>query len=176
MKGNPFIKQRVMAVSIGLLILLVGFISLTTLPMDQYPDIAPPTVVVSASYDGADAKTAIKSVIQPLEEAINGVEDMYYMKSTATSTGNITILVFFKPGTNPDMAAVNVQNRVSMAQPLLPQEVLQFGVSVAKQQNNILQVFQLESPDGSYDPEFIANYLDIAVKPRLTRVTGVGKV
>ena len=176
MKGNPFIKQRVMAVSIGLLILLVGFISLNTLPMDQYPDIAPPTVVVSASYDGADAKTAIKSVIQPLEEAINGVEDMYYMKSTATSTGNISILVFFKPGTNPDMAAVNVQNRVSMAQPLLPQEVLQFGVSVAKQQNNILQVFQLESPDGSYDPEFIANYLDIAVKPRLTRVTGVGKV
>lgn len=176
MKGNPFIKQRVMALSIGLLILLVGTISLTTLPMDQYPDIAPPTVVVSANYDGADAKTSIKSVIQPLEEAINGVEDMYYMKSTATSTGNITILVFFKPGTNPDMAAVNVQNRVSMAQPLLPPEVLQFGVSVAKQQNNILQVFQLESPDGSYDPDFIANYLDISVKPRLTRVTGVGKV
>lgn len=176
MKGNPFIKQRVMAVSIGILILLVGFISLSTLPMDQYPDIAPPTIVVSANYDGADAKTAIKSVIQPLEEAINGVEDMYYMRSTATSTGNISIMVFFKPGTNPDMAAVNVQNRVSMALPLLPQEVLQFGVRVAKQQNNILQVFQLESPDGTYDADFIANYIDIAVKPRLSRVTGVGKL
>lgn len=176
MKGNPFIKQRVMAVSIGILILLVGFISLSTLPMDQYPDIAPPTVVVSANYDGADAKTAIKSVIQPLEEAINGVEDMYYMRSTATSTGDISIMVFFKQGTNPDMAAVNVQNRVSIAQPLLPQEVLQFGVRVAKQQNNILQVFQLESPDGTYDADFIANYIDIAVKPRLSRVTGVGKL
>ena len=176
MKGNMFIKQRVMGLSIGILILLAGFISLSTLPMDQYPDIAPPIVVVSANYDGADAKTAIKSVIQPLEEAINGVEDMYYMRSTATSTGEISINVFFKPGTNPDMAAVNVQNRVSTALPLLPQEVQQFGVRVTKQQNNILQVFQLESPDGTYDADFISNYMDIAVKPRLTRVPGVGKL
>ena len=176
MKGNMFIKQRVMGLSIGILILLAGFISLSTLPMDQYPDIAPPTVVVSANYDGADAKTSIKSVIQPLEEAINGVEDMYYMRSTATSTGEISINVFFKPGTNADMAAVNVQNRVSTVLPLLPREVQQFGVRVTKVQNKILQVFQLESPDGTYDADFIANYIDIAVKPRLTRVSGVGKM
>ena len=176
MKGNIFIKERVMACAISVVIVLIGFLSLTTLPVEQYPNIAPPTIMVSTDYTGADAKTIVKSVIQPLEEAINGVEDMYYMKSTASATGQVSISVFFKQGTDPDMAAVNVQNRVSSAQSLLPQEVLQNGVKVEKQQNSILQIISLESTDGKYDGEFVANFVDVNVKPRLMRVKGVGKV
>ena len=120
MKGNIFIKRPVMAFSISILILIVGFISLGTLPIEQYPDIAPPTVRVSATYTGASADAVMKSVIQPLEEAINGVENMTYMQSTATNSGSADISIYFKQGTDPDMAAVNVQNRVSKAQGLLP--------------------------------------------------------
>lgn len=129
MKGNIFIKRPVMAISISILILAIGLISLFTLPVEQYPDIAPPTVHVSATYTGADANAVMNSVIMPLEESINGVENMMYMTSTATNAGSATIEVYFKQGTNPDMAAVNVQNRVTKAQGLLPAEVTRIGVS-----------------------------------------------
>ena len=130
MKGNIFIKRPVMAISISILILAIGLISLFTLPVEQYPDIAPPTVHVSASYTGADANAVMNSVIMPLEESINGVENMMYITSTApTNAGPATIQVYFKQGTNPDMAAVNVQNRVTKAQGLLPAEVTKIGVS-----------------------------------------------
>ena len=134
MKGNIFIKRPVMAISISILILAIGLISLFTLPVEQYPDIAPPTVHVSATYTGADANAVMNSVIMPLEESINGVENMMYMTSTATNAGSATIEVYFKQGTNPDMAAVNVQNRVTKAQGLLPAEVTRIGVSTQKRQ------------------------------------------
>ena len=176
MKGNIFISKNVMAISIAIVIMLVGYISLNTLPVEQYPDIAPPTVEVTTSYSGADANTCMKSVIQPLEEQINGVQDMTYMTSTATSTGDVTIMVYFKQGTDPDIATVNVQNRVSQAESLLPADVLQTGVTVTKRQNSILQVAGLKSKDGKYDADFISNYIDINIKPRLLRITGVGNV
>ena len=165
-----------MAVCISLLIALVGFICLKTLPIEQYPDIAPPTVMITTSYTGADANTVMKSVVMPIEEAVNGVEDMAYMTSEASATGDVNINVFFKQGTDPNMAAVNVQNRVSAALGLLPQEVTRVGVKVEKRQNNILQISALVSRDGKFDNDFIANYIDINVKPRLLRVTGVGAV
>ena len=176
MKENIFIKRSVMAISIAIVISLIGFISLNTLPVEQYPSIAPPTVDVSTSYSGADANTCMKSVIQPLEEQINGVQDMTYMTATASSTGDVSITVYFKQGTDPDLAAVNVQNRVSQAEALLPADVLQTGVTVSKRQNSILQIAGLKSTDGKYDADFISNYIDINVKPRLLRITGVGNV
>jgi hydrophobe/amphiphile efflux-1 (HAE1) family protein len=176
MKENIFIKRSVMAMSIAIVIALVGYISLSTLPVEQYPNIAPPTVDVSTSYSGADANTCMKSVIQPLEEQINGVQDMTYMTATASSTGDVSITVYFKQGADPDMAAVNVQNRVSQAEALLPADVIQTGVTVSKRQNSILQIAGLKSTDGKYDADFISNYIDINVKPRLLRITGVGNV
>ncbi len=175
-KGNIFVDRKVMAVCISLLIALIGFICLRTLPVEQYPDIAPPTVMITTSYSGADANTVMKSVVMPIEEAVNGVENMAYMTSEASATGDVNINVFFKQGTDPDMAAVNVQNRVSAALGLLPQEVTRVGVKVEKRQNNILQIAALVSRDGKFDNDFIANYIDINVKPRLLRVTGVGAV
>ena len=165
-----------MAISIAIVIMMIGFICLNTLPVEQYPNIAPPTVDVSTSYTGADANTCMKSVIQPLEEQINGVQDMTYMTATASSTGEVSITVYFKQGTDPDLAAVNVQNRVSQAEALLPADVLQTGVTVSKRQNSILQIAGLKSTDGKYDADFISNYIDINVKPRLLRITGVGNV
>ncbi len=165
-----------MACAIAIVIALVGFICLKSLSVEQYPDIAPPSVRVSTSYTGADANTVMTSVIQPLEEQINGVQDMTYMTSTATSTGDVSIMVYFKQGADPDMATVNVQNRVSQAQALLPSEVVQVGVSVDKMQNSTLQIAGLKSTDGKYDSDFISNYIDINVKPRLQRITGVGDV
>lgn len=176
MKGNIFIDKNVMAISIAIVIMMIGFICLKTLPVEQYPNIAPPTVDVSTSYTGADANTCMKSVIQPLEEQINGVQDMTYMTATASSTGEVSITVYFKQGTDPDLAAVNVQNRVSQAEALLPADVLQTGVTVSKRQNSILQIAGLKSTDGKYDADFISNYIDINVKPRLLRITGVGNV
>ena len=176
MKENIFIKRNVMAISIAIVIALIGFICLKTLPVEQYPNIAPPTVDISTSYSGADANTCMKSVIQPLEEQINGVQDMTYMTATASSTGDVNITVYFKQGTDPDMATVNVQNRVTQAQALLPSDVLQTGVTVSKRQNSILQIAGLKSTDGKYDADFISNYIDINVKPRLLRITGVGNV
>ena len=165
-----------MAVCISLLIALVGFICLKTLPIEQYPDIAPPTVMITTSYSGADANTVMNSVVMPIEEAVNGVENMAYMTSEASATGEVSINVYFKQGTDPDIAAVNVQNRVSAALGLLPQEVTRVGVKVEKRQNNILQIGALVSRDGKFDNDFIANYIDINVKPRLLRITGVGAV
>lgn len=171
-----FVKHSVMAGSITILIMLVGVISLLSLPIEQYPDIAPPTIYVETSYTGADANTCMNSVIIPLEESINGVEGMDYITSEATSAGEITIKVIFKQGTNADMATVNVQNRVSKAQGLLPAEVTKVGIQVYKSQMSILQVSTLESTDGRFDENFINNYLDINVLPAIRRVTGVGKV
>ena len=155
---------------------MIGAISLVSLPVEQYPDIAPPTVMVQATYTGADADAVMNSVIMPLEESINGVENMMYISSTATNSGTATINVYFKQGTDPDMAAVNVQNRVSMAQGLLPAEVTQIGVQTIKRQNSFLQINSLKSPDGRYDETFIANYLDINVIPEIKRIPGVGEV
>ena len=174
MKGNIFIKRPVMALSISILILIVGFISLGTLPVEQYPDIAPPTVRVEATYTGANAEAVMNSVIMPLEESINGVENMIYITSTATNSGSAEILVYFKQGTDPDMAAVNVQNRGSKAQGLLPSEVQKIGVSTTKRQNSFLQIDGLISPDKRYDETFLANYLDINVIPAIKRIQGVG--
>ena len=175
-KGNIFISKYVMACAIAIVITLVGFICMKTLPIEQYPNIAPPQVSVTTDYTGADAATIMESVIQPLEESINGVPDMTYMTSKASASGNVQISVFFKQGTDPDMATVNVQNRVSKATALLPAEVTKVGVTVQKQQNNILRILAVRSTDGKYDSEFISNYVDINIKPRLQRITGVGDV
>ena len=174
MKGNIFIKRPVMALSISILILIVGFISLYTLPVEQYPDIAPPTVRVEATYTGANADAVMNSVIMPLEESINGVEDMIYITSTATNAGTAEILVYFKQGTDPDMAAVNVQNRVSMAQGLLPAEVTKVGVTTQKRQNSMLLIFSLYDAEDKYNIEFIENYAKINLIPEVQRVKGVG--
>ena len=176
MKNNIFINKYVMACAISIVIALVGYISINTLPVEQYPDIAPPTVNVTTSYTGADENTVMKSVIQPLEEAINGVNDMTYMTSKASSNGEVEINVYFKQGTDPDMATVNVQNRVTRAQALLPADVTKIGVKVEKRQNNILRIFAVKSADGKYDEDFVSNYVDINIKPRLMRITGVGNV
>jgi HAE1 family hydrophobic/amphiphilic exporter-1 len=161
---------------ISIAILVVGFIALGTLPVEQYPDIAPPTVMVRASYTGANAETVQKSVIVPLEESINGVENMTYMTSEATNDGAATIYIYFRQGTNPDMAAVNVQNRVSKSAGLLPSEVNQIGVSTIKRQNSILKIFDLYSSDDTYDKTFVANYLKINIQPEILRLQGVGEV
>ena len=176
MKNNIFINKYVMACAISIVIALVGYLSMSSLPVEQYPDIAPPTVMVTTSYSGADENTVMKSVIQPLEEAINGVPDMTYMSSKASSNGDAEITVYFKQGTDPDMATVNVQNRVTRTQALLPADVNKIGVTVQKRQNNILQIFAVKSADGKYDEDFVSNYVDINVKPRLMRITGVGNV
>ena len=165
-----------MAMAISILILAIGLISLYTLPIEQYPDIAPPTVMVQATYTGADAEAVMNAVIMPLEESINGVENMMYITSTATNNGSAEITVYFKQGTDPDMAAVNVQNRVSKAQGLLPAEVTRIGVTTMKRQTSFLQIDALVSSDNTYDQTFLANYLDINVIPQLKRVNGVGDV
>ena len=176
MKNNIFINKYVMACAISIVIALVGYISMSVLPVEQYPDIAPPTVSVTTSYDGADENTVMKAVIQPLEEAINGVNDMTYITSKASSNGEAEINVYFKQGTDPDMATVNVQNRVTRSLALLPAEVTKVGVKVEKRQNNILRIFAVKSADGKYDEDFVSNYVDINIKPKLMRITGVGNV
>ena len=165
-----------MACAISIVIALVGFISMNSLPIEQYPNIAPPQVSVSTSYTGADPSTIMKSVIQPLEESINGVDGMTYMSSKATSTGNVSIDVYFKQGTDADMATVNVQNRVSKAESQLPSDVTKVGIEVSKRQNNILRILAISSTDGKYSDDFISNYVDINLKPRVQRVNGVGEV
>ena len=176
MKGNIFIKRPVMAMSIAIMILLVGAISYLTLPLESYPDIAPPTITVEATYTGASADAVMNAVIQPLEENINGVENMLYMTSTATNSGSADITVYFKQGTDPDMAAVNVQNRVARAQGLLPSEVTRIGVQTQKRQTSFLQIDALVCTNGKYDQDFISNYLDINVIPQVKRLEGVGDV
>ena len=174
MNLRTFIERPVLSAVISIAIVVVGIIGLVSLPVEQYPDIAPPTIMVSTTYYGASAETLQKSVIAPLEEAINGVEDMTYMTSTATNSGTVSITVYFKQGTDPDMAAVNVQNRVSRATGQLPAEVTQVGVTTSKRQTSILQMFTLSSPDDSYDENFLSNYLSINIKPEVLRITGVG--
>ena len=180
MKVSTFIERPVLSAVISITIMVAGIIGLFTLPVEQYPDIAPPTVMVSTTYFGANAETMQKSVVAPLEEAINGVEDMTYMTSTATNSGTATITIYFQQGTDPDMAAVNVQNRVSKATGQLPAEVTQVGVTTSKRQTSMLQIFSLYSPDGSYDENFLSNYISINLKPRDTpylrsrRVDGYG--
>lgn len=165
-----------MAISVSIIMLVAGIISLFNLPVEQYPDIAPPTVYVSTSYTGADADAVMESVVMPLEEAINGVENMIYMTSNAGNDGSAWIQVFFKQGTDPDVAAMNVQNRVARAQGLLPAEVTRVGVSTEKSQNSYLKIAGLVSTSDKYDENFIANYLEINVFPRLKRIEGVGDV
>lgn len=176
MKLRTFIDRPILACVISVLILMLGLINLFNLPMEQYPDIAPPTVMVSTSYTGANAETVQKSVIVPLEEAINGVENMTYMTSTSTNNGSGSITVYFKQGTDPDMATINTKNRVSEAEGLLPAEVTKVGVTVEKRQNSTLKILTLYSPDNSYDQTFINNYFKINIEPRLSRITGVGNV
>ena len=174
MTFTNFIKRPVLSTVISVLIVILGFIGLATLPIEQYPDIAPPTVVVFTSYPGADAETVKNSVLAPLEESINGVEGMEYMSSSASS-GSANISILFRQGMNPDMCAVNVQNRVSQAQSLLPAEVTQIGVTVMKRQTSQVMMYTLTS-DGRYDDEFLNNYSNINVVPALKRIEGVGDV
>jgi len=176
MKNNIFINRYVMACAISIVIAMVGFLCMKSLSIEQYPSIAPPQVMVTTSYTGADANTIMKSVVQPLEENINGVPGMTYITSKASSTGDVNISVYFKQGTDPDMAAVNVQNRVSRALALLPADVTKVGVQVMKLQSNILRILAVRSVDGKYDDDFVSNYVDINIKPRLQRITGVGDV
>ncbi len=174
MKLDRFINRPVLSTVISIFMVILGILGLLFLPITQYPDIAPPTIRVSTTYTGANAQTILNSVIAPLEESINGVEDMLYMTSTATNTGSADITMYFKQGTDPDMAAVNVQNRVSKAQNLLPAEVTQVGVITQKRQTSMLMVFSLFSPDDRYDLEFLENYAKINVIPLIQRVPGVG--
>ena len=176
MNIKTFIDRPVLSGVISVAILLVGVISLVNLPIEQFPEIAPPTISVRATYTGANATTVQKSVIVPLEEAINGVEDMMYMVSTATNTGSASIQVYFRQGTDPDMAMVNVQNRIASAQGLLPSEVTRSGVTVRKRQTSNIKSIALYSPDDSFDDKFINNYLKINIEPQLSRVPGVGEV
>lgn len=159
-----------------MLIVLVGVIGLVNLPMEQYPDIAPPTITVSSTYTGANAETVLNSVVTPLEDAINGVEDMTYMTSQSTNTGSASITVYFKQGTDPDMATINVKNRVSQAEGNLPAEVTKVGVTVQKRQSGFLKILTLYSSDNRYDQNFITNYFKINIEPKLLRVNGVGEV
>lgn len=176
MTVKTFIERPVLSIVISVAILLLGLISLMGLPIEQFPNIAPPTVEVTTSYPGANAQTVEKSVIVPLEEAINGVENMTYISSTSSNAGDAYLTVYFKQGTDPDMAAVNVQNRVSTAAGLLPAEVTKIGVTTNKQQKSMLKAITLYSSDDSYDTQFLNNYLAINVIPRLKRISGVGAV
>ena len=171
-----FINRPVLSTVVSIIILILGVLGLTALPVTQYPDIAPPTVRVSANYAGANAETVLESVIIPLEEQINGVEGMSYITSTASNNGSAQIQVFFAQGIDPDIAAVNVQNRVARATPLLPREVTQSGVTTQKQQTSSLMFFTVLSENKEYDATFIQNYLNINVLPELKRINGVGDV
>ena len=176
MNIKTFIDRPILAGVISVLILLLGLIGLSQLPVEQFPEIAPPTVSVSAAYAGANAETVQKSVLVPLEEAINGVEDMMYMVSSATNSGSASIQIYFRQGTDGDMAMVNVQNRIASAQSLLPAEVTRSGVTVRKRQTSRIKTLAVYSPDNSFDRKFITNYLKINIEPRLSRIAGVGEV
>lgn len=176
MTVKTFIDRPILSGVISVTIIIVGLIGLSQLPLEQFPDIAPPTVRVTTTYTGANAETVMKSVITPLEEQLNGVENMMYMTSTATNTGSASISVYFKQGTDPDMSVVNVQNRVASAQGLLPAEVTKSGITVRKRQSNSLKAISLYSPDDSYDSNFLTNYMKINIEPQMSRIAGVGDV
>ena len=174
MKLDRFLNRPVLSTVISIVVVILGILGLVSLPVSQYPDIAPPTIRVTTTYTGANAQTILNSVIAPLEEQINGVEDMMYMSSTATNTGEASIEVYFKQGTDPDMAAVNVQNRVAKAQGFLPAEVTQVGVITQKRQSSMLLGFSFYSSDDKYDNEFLENYMNINIIPEIKRIQGVG--
>lgn len=176
MTFTNFIKRPVLSTVVSIFFVLLGTIGLVSLPIEQYPDIAPPTITVMTNYQGADANTVMKSVVVPLEESINGVENMTYMTSSATNDGMAMITVYFKQGTNPDMCAVNVQNRVQQAQALLPSEVTQVGVTTQKEQSSDVIIYSLTTDDGRYDGQFVTNFNEINIVPRLKRISGVGNV
>lgn len=176
MKIRTFIDRPILAGVISVLILIFGLIGLSQLSVEQFPEIAPPTVSVSATYTGANAETVLKSVVVPLEEALNGVENMMYMTSTASNTGSARITVYFRQGTDPDMATVNVQNRIATAQGVLPAEVTRSGVTVRKRQTSNIKQLAVYSPDDSFDESFLTNYMKINIEPRLSRIAGVGEV
>ena len=176
MKIRTFIDRPILAGVISVLILILGFISLSQLPIEQFPEIAPPTVSVSANYTGANAETVQKSVVVPLEEALNGVENMMYMTSTSSNNGSARITVYFRQGTDPDMATVNVQNRIATAEGLLPAEVTKSGITVRKRQTSNIKQLAVYSPDDSFDQAFLTNYMKINIEPRLSRIAGVGEV
>ena len=176
MTFTNFIKRPVLSTVISIFFVLLGIIGLISLPIEQYPNIAPPTISIQTFYQGADAQTVLNSVITPLEESINGVENMTYMESTATNAGMAMITVYFKQGADPNMAAVNVQNRVSQAQALLPAEVTRVGVTVSKRQSSNVVMYSLTTDDGRYDDEFLTNYNNINIVPMLKRINGVGDV
>lgn len=174
MQLDRFINRPVLSTVISIVIVILGVLGLVSLPITQYPDIAPPTVEVSTTYTGANAQTVLNSVIAPLEEQINGVENMDYMSSTATNTGSASIDITFKQGTDPNMAAVNVQNRVAKAQGLLPSEVTQVGVITQKRQTSMLVIFSIVDEADKYTPDFIENYAKINIIPQVQRIAGVG--
>ena len=172
---SKFIDRPVLSTVISIIIVILGVLGLISLPVSQYPEIAPPTVTVSANYQGASAEVVMNSVVIPLEEQINGVEDMTYMTSTSNNDGSASISIYFKLGTNPDLAAVNVQNRVSRATPLLPQEVTRAGVTTSKRQSDNILIFSLYSENPEYDMTFLQNYANINILPKIKRVAGVGE-
>ena len=174
MNLSRFINRPVLSTVISILLVILGFIGLATLPVTQYPDIAPPTISVSATYTGANAQTVLNAVVSPLEDQINGVENMMYMTSDASNNGSASITVYFNQGTDPDMAQVNVQNRVTAAEGLLPQEVTQIGVTTRKRQSSMLMIFTIYDMEDKYNIEFIENYASINIIPEIKRVSGVG--
>ena len=171
---QKFIERPVLSTVVSVILLLLGVLSVMSLPVTLFPDIAPPSVVVSANYPGANAEVVARSVATPLEESINGVENMTYMTSNSSNDGSMTLTVYFKQGTNPDIASVNVQNRVAKATSLIPTEVVQAGISTQKQQNSIIMFIAVYSQDSTYDETFLQNYIKINLIPKLQRIPGVG--
>ncbi len=171
-----FIDRPIFATVLSLILAIVGAIALRSLPVSEYPDIAPPTVNIAASYPGASAQVIGETVATPIEQEVNGVDDMLYIVSQSTGDGRVSIDVVFKPGTNIDQAQVLVQNRVSVAEPRLPDEVRQLGITVRKASPDLMMVVHMTSPDGSHDQQYVSNYATLYVKDRLSRVDGVGDV
>src|SRR6202000_1255806 len=171
---KKFIERPVLSTVVSIILLLLGGLSVFTLPITLFPDIAPPSVLVSATYPGANAEVVARSVGTPLEESINGVENMTYMTSNSSNDGTMSLTVYFKQGTNPDIAAVNVQNRVSKATSQIPAEVIQAGISTQRQQNSIIMFIAVYAKDSTYDETFLQNYIKINLIPKLQRIPGVG--
>lgn len=173
--GNIFVRRPIFAMVIAIMIVVLGLIAIRSMPIEQYPDITPPVVEVSAEYLGADALTIEQSVATPLEESVNGVSDMIYMQSTNSNNGSMSLQVSFAVGTDPDMNTIFTQNRVSSATPMLPQVVIKQGVTTEKTMSSFIQVLSLYS-DGRYDENFLGNYAILHIKDRLARINGVGSV
>ena len=176
MKNNFFIDRPIFSIALAVVILLLGVLGYNGLAVEQLPDVAPPVVEVSADYAGASAEAVQRSVIIPIEEAVNGVDGINEVLSTSTSSGNASITITFKPGTDPDMATVLVKNRLGEVEGILPHEVVETGVHVGKEKRGYLRILALESPDGRYDNDFITNFFDINISPRLQRIKGVGNI